>query len=266
MGFCGDNVTTFSIVRDILLEGNNVTVAVNGQSMLPFFRSGSTITIRPIREDDFKKYSVVFADAGNHFVIHRVISIDGEMVTLDPTFKGKTVYLNGNVDLATVDANGNRVSFDPIGYGYDVYFSGTFDGQGYTISNLYQDGGDLGYERSTAGGGLFASVKDATIKNVNIDNAEIVMNCIDMGILVGYSYGECTYENISVTNSSIANYQRYTGGVVGEVNGKQTFKNLFVVLVILAVCALVIALLDYAFGNGMAALSKIPELFSEAAA
>jgi hypothetical protein len=82
MGFCGDNVTTFSIVRDILLEGNNVTVAVNGQSMLPFFRSGSTITIRPIREDDFKKYSVVFADAGNHFVIHRVISIDGEMVTL----------------------------------------------------------------------------------------------------------------------------------------------------------------------------------------
>ena len=82
MGFSGDNVTTFSIVRDILLEGNNVTVAVNGQSMLPFFRSGSTITIRPIREDDFKKYSVVFADAGNHFVIHRVISIDGEMVTL----------------------------------------------------------------------------------------------------------------------------------------------------------------------------------------
>ena len=47
-------------------------------------------------------------------------------------------------------------------------------------------------------------------------------------------------------------------------SGKQTFKNLFVVLVVLVVCAAVIALLDYAFGNGMAALSKIPELFSEA--
>ena len=45
-------------------------------------------------------------------------------------------------------------------------------------------------------------------------------------------------------------------------SGKQTFKNLFVVLVILIVCAALIALLDYAFGSGMAALSQIPSLFS----
>lgn len=77
-----DNSTTFSIVRDILLEGQNVTVAVNGQSMLPFFRSGSTVTLRPISEEDFKKYAVVFADAGGRFVIHRIIAIDGDMVTL----------------------------------------------------------------------------------------------------------------------------------------------------------------------------------------
>ena len=44
-------------------------------------------------------------------------------------------------------------------------------------------------------------------------------------------------------------------------SGKQTFKNLFVVLVVLVVCGALIALLDYAFGNGMAALSKIPSLF-----
>ena len=78
----GDNVATFSVVRDILLEGDCVTVAVKGQSMLPFFRSGTTVTIRPIREDDFKKYSVVFADTGNHFVIHRIISVDNNRVTL----------------------------------------------------------------------------------------------------------------------------------------------------------------------------------------
>lgn len=78
----GDNVATFSVVRDILLEGDCVTVAVNGQSMLPFFRSGTTVTIRPIREDDFKKYSVVFADTGGHFVIHRIISVEESCVTL----------------------------------------------------------------------------------------------------------------------------------------------------------------------------------------
>ena len=77
-----DNVTTFSVVRDILLEGDNVTITVNGQSMLPFFRSGSTITLRPIRKEDFKKYAVVFADAGNHFVIHRIINIEANKVTL----------------------------------------------------------------------------------------------------------------------------------------------------------------------------------------
>lgn len=78
----GSNVATFSTVRDILLEGNKVTVAVKGQSMLPFFTSGSTVLIRPIKEEDFKKYAVVFADAGNHFVIHRIIDINGNEVTL----------------------------------------------------------------------------------------------------------------------------------------------------------------------------------------
>ena len=39
--------------------------------------------------------------------------------------------------------------------------------------------------------------------------------------------------------------------------GKQTFKNLFVVLVVIVISALLIALLDYAFANGMSALTKL---------
>ena len=76
---------------------------------------------------------------------------------------------------------------------------------------------------------MFASVVDTTIKNLTIDNAEIVMECIDMGVLVGYSYGTCNYENITIKNSQIANYNRYTGGVVGEINGYQNFKNVDVI-------------------------------------
>ena len=76
------NVATFSVVRDILLEGQAVKVAVKGQSMLPFFVSGATVTIRPITPSDFKLYNVVFADAGNHFVIHRIIGLEGNTVTL----------------------------------------------------------------------------------------------------------------------------------------------------------------------------------------
>lgn len=78
----GSHTEIFSVVRDILLEGQSVKVAVKGQSMLPFFISGSTITLRPIESDDFQKYAVVFADAGDHFVVHRIIALEGDNVTL----------------------------------------------------------------------------------------------------------------------------------------------------------------------------------------
>lgn len=145
------------------------------------------------------------------------------------TFDNVTFYLDTDVDLYALDEDGDRISFDPIGYGYNTVFKGTFDGQGNTIYNLYQNGWDLGLDYSTEGGGLFASVVDATIKDLTIEKAEIVMECIDMGTLVGYSYGNCTYENITIKDSTIANYNRYTGGVIGEVNGTQTFKNVDVI-------------------------------------
>ena len=76
------NRELFAIVRDTLLEGSTVRVAVNGQSMLPFFRSGSTITLRPVREEDIRKYSVVMADAGDSFVVHRIIEVGEKYITL----------------------------------------------------------------------------------------------------------------------------------------------------------------------------------------
>ena len=76
------NRELFAIVRDTLLEGKTVRVAVNGQSMLPFFRSGSTITLRPVREEDIRNYNVVMADAGHAFVVHRIIEVGDDALTL----------------------------------------------------------------------------------------------------------------------------------------------------------------------------------------
>lgn len=78
----GNNREMFSVVRDLLLEGSPVRVAVKGQSMLPFFRSGSKVSLRPIRQEDFRKYNVVLADTGHNFVIHRIIALNGDRVTL----------------------------------------------------------------------------------------------------------------------------------------------------------------------------------------
>ena len=76
------NTELFSVARDKLLEGKCVRIAVNGESMLPFFRSGSTITLRPLQEGDIRKYNVVMADAGHAFVVHRIIEVNEEDVLL----------------------------------------------------------------------------------------------------------------------------------------------------------------------------------------
>ena len=162
------------------------------------------------------------------------------------TYAGKFVKLGADIDLADK-------LFDPIGFGYtynkesDTAFMGTFDGGNHTIYNLYQNGWDLDpdktnystYTYSTAGGGLFASIENATIKNLVVSGADIKFECVDIGIVVGYAQGNCHFENIVVTNSKIANYNRATGAVVGEVcygsygtditkGYSHTFKNIFV--------------------------------------
>ena len=147
------------------------------------------------------------------------------------TFAGKTVYLGNDIDL------GGKISFNPIGYGYanngGKPFCGTFDGNNHHIHGLKQDGGELGLSYCTAGGGLFASVANGTIRNLGIGHARIRMECVDMGVLVGYSQGNCTYENIDIIDCQIANYQRYTGGLVGEVSayngaGTHNFHNIHI--------------------------------------
>ena len=130
-------------------------------------------------------------------------------LTLPVDFTDKTIYLTRNVNLA-------GEYFTPIGiYTYDeiVPFTGTFDGNGHTISNMSQRGWDQGVEH---GLGLFAAVKDATIKNLTLESADIMMEFCEMGGIAALAEGDCTFENITIKNSEISNYQQSTGGIVGE--------------------------------------------------
>ena len=165
----------------------------------------------------------------------------GKLVDEGNTFAGKIIRLDADIDLA------GGYSLNPIGFGYDnadfnsgdnpgYTFNGTFDGQNHTIRNLYQNGWEIGLSYTNAGGGLFASVCNATIKNLTMVNAEIVMECVEQGVIAGLAQGNCTFENITIYGCSVANYQRATGGVVGEVSPKfvdgvatesiHTFKNI----------------------------------------
>ncbi len=94
-------------------------------------------------------------------------------------------------------------------------FAGTFDGNGYTISNL------------SGTQGLFKNTSDAVVKNVKLENINVNGNNIYVGGLIGQSY-DTDITNVSVSgsvknyNSSSFSHERTdhnedigTGGVVG---------------------------------------------------
>lgn len=129
--------------------------------------------------------------------------------------------LNTKNFVLTTDVDLSGHNFVPIGgVDKDVAFEGVFDGGEHTIYGLTQNGWDLGYSYGqSAGMGLFGWVGNATVKNLNIDSAEISMEAVVMGVVAGYAGGDCTFQNINITNTKIANYNWDTGGIVGQVYG-----------------------------------------------
>lgn len=77
------NTLLFAEARRELLGGRPVTLRVLGQSMLPFFRSGSRITLRPLRSGDLRRGHVVLGETDDgRFVVHRILETRADSVTL----------------------------------------------------------------------------------------------------------------------------------------------------------------------------------------
>ncbi len=138
------------------------------------------------------------------------------------TFEGKTVKLGVDIDL---DGDNKRL-FNPIGGGWAYLdgntFNGTFDGQNHTIYNIYINGWELDatgdqHSETSKGAGLFSSIHNATIKNLAISGAEMVVETTSIGVVVGCAQGVCTFENIVVTKANLGNYQMRNGGIVGDI-------------------------------------------------
>ena len=150
-------------------------------------------------------------------------------------FEGKTLKLTGDIDLyfkdVTAMADGDPATFRPIGdtkYNGGKPFKGTFDGQGHTIKNLYQNGWDLGYQWGVYGSyGLFGSLDGATVKNVVIEGSESYIEGGDVSFIAGSATGDCVFENITINSGVIATYNNGNGGIIGwSGTGTYTFKNI----------------------------------------
>ena len=112
---------------------------------------------------------------------------------------------DGYDDLASSSAN-NGDGWEQI-----EEFTGTFDGQGYTISDLRMD--RLGDDYK----GLFGEIEDdATIRNLTIRNADMRGGRY-FGVLVGYFDGEdITIEDVNIDNSTIESDSERAGLLIGD--------------------------------------------------
>lgn len=113
-------------------------------------------------------------------------------------------------------------------------FNGSFDGKGYTISNISIDKGLL--EDKIAYYGIFAKVNNANIKNINIDNITISPVNEEVSYVVGSVFGvvkgNSTISNISVTNGKLdldntSDGSNNIGGLSGEVEEGVNLKDIY---------------------------------------
>lgn len=132
-------------------------------------------------------------------------------------------YLTGNIDCNVAPYNAG-LGFDPIGSSNN-YFSGTFDGKGYTISNLYVD---RLFDSTNYYCGLFGYVSGGVIKNVKMKN--VFVKCVSSGGIIGFAKSGAIIDSCSVDSGNVIGKLSsggFAGGFVGVAGQIDTPRVIF---------------------------------------
>ena len=148
-------------------------------------------------------------------------------------FKDKTIYLENDLDLG-----GHEWISIGDGANTDVgSFQGVFDGQSHVIYNLYSHEGLKSENKDNNNNlyrnGLFGAIYNATVQNLGIENADIVIPMNDTstygkGILVDWmthSTIKNCYTTGSITGGSYI--EKYIGGLAGFLNGNNSISQCY---------------------------------------
>jgi len=214
-----------------------------------------TNAVAPVDGEEVTEYIIANADQLAAFGAI-VGGMDGQ--TQD-SFAGKTVKLIADINLGDKESENNPdLIFYPIGYynsegtyertntaissGFYA-FQGTFDGNGHTISNFYQNTWEMKGDHDwyspeeqyyRDGMGLFGKVYGGTVKNLTVSNFSSDGEIATTGVIAAYADG-ATFENIAIFNCNPRVYNIGNGGIVGcvgwyakEADLKTTFTNITV--------------------------------------
>lgn len=221
-----------------------------------FDYSWYTNAVALAENESVTEYSIANADQLAAFGAIVGGMVDGQ--TQD-SFKNKTVKLLANINLGDAENENNpNIIFYPIGYNSNdgkyektgvavstgfYTFEGTFDGNGHTVANFYQNTwemkGDHNWYDATLqyyrdGMGLFGKVYGGTVKNLTVANFNSDGEIATTGVIAAYADG-ATFENIAILNCNPRVYNIGNGGIVGcvgwyakEAGLKTTFENITV--------------------------------------
>ena len=206
---------------------------------------------------DASKTELTIANADQLAAFGAIVGgMDGQ--TQD-SFAGKTVKLIADINLGDKESENNPdIIFYPIGYynSEGTYertntaitsglrnFEGTFDGNGHTVSNFYQNTWEMKGDHDwyspeeqyyRDGMGLFGRVYGGTVKNLTIENFSSDGEITTTGCVAAYADG-ATFENIAIFDCNPRVYNIGNGGIVGCVGWyakdaglKTTFTNITV--------------------------------------
>ena len=223
---------TVSIYHD----GAFITMATVGDNGVITYTTShfSEVQVKPASKWNGESDTSWYNETDTEFTLDSAEQIAGlaELVDSGNTFEGKTIILDSDLDLGVIGENGNNIGFNPIGHSSNgKSFNGTFDGQGHTISNMYEqsnlddkNGGWL-YEGEYYG--LFAYTNGATIKNVTIADAYVSSGRNEAACVVGNAV-DTVFSDINIKNSTLIAYNNSAGGVASECYGNCSFTNIVV--------------------------------------
>ena len=203
------------------------------------------VAIAPEYDGEFDNEGYFIEENGANGAVTAVVESVNGLATIAAKINDGVLPSNTNValkgdidlaDLAEVMRSGAVVSnWTPIGTGSENPFTGTFDGKGYTIKNFsYIVTG----EKEAWYVGIFGFAKDATIKNLVMENVTIYSEnayFAEVGAVVGHLEGTSILENITIKgdvkiegNVNHGEVSRIGAVVGGNYNGKITVKNVHV--------------------------------------
>ncbi|HFU5771683.1 TPA: hypothetical protein ACH6IR_001725, partial [Campylobacter jejuni] len=258
--FVGDkvkvNVGSIKNAKDIIVSAQ--TAATLGQSTTDVYKNGSKFddikakdynNLTSIKEENIEKHGTIANVEDWAYFAKGINEGKTGMKSVDTFDLISDIDFGANCDSSgNCDPNRNYASFDVNNELQDVNmivgtskpFSKNFNGNGYTLKNIYIDTTTASINSIEIGLFGYVSGKNQTIKNLNIDyqGGGIKTNGGDIGGFIGWYVSGSNntnglVENIKISNIGYINVPKdigisYVGSVAGIIHSNGTFKNIIV--------------------------------------